>query len=384
MKPALFALVALVLGVALGWVGTRTEFARDVLPIEPESKSVPGGPTQMGPRAVVASGERHEFGSMDRYAKGSHDFLIKNEGNAPLELSLGSTTCKCTMSNLTKSKLEPGETTVVKLDWTVKTLDPEFEQSAEIITNDPHHNPIRLSIHGHVIDALRPEEPQFTLNDLSANEATTVRLRVFGFKSSDLQVVKHEWVKPENTDRLQVSVEPLSAAEVTPRKPATSGVAVVLHIQPGLPLGPLSQVLRLTFNIPDHDPLEIPLYGTVISDVSLAGPGVTANRLLVNLGTVPSGSAFKRTVYVTVKGPYRDQTKLRIGGVTPDQELQATLGEPLRENPKVDRYPLTLELSPSTRPVARTADENFARIKLDVTHPQVKELDLKVRYIVRE
>jgi hypothetical protein len=197
-------------------------------------------------------------------------------------------------------------------------------------------------------------------------------------------VVKHEWVKPDNADRLQVSVEPLSAAEVISRPTATSGVAVVLHIQPGLPLGPLSQVLRLTFNIPDHDPLEIPLFGTVISDVSLAGPGVNASRLLVNLGTVPSGSPFKRTVFITVKGPYRDQTKLRITGATPDQELQAALGEPLHENSKVDRIPLTIELAPSTRPVARTADENFARIKVDVTHPQVKELDLKVRYIIRE
>jgi len=384
MKPTLFALVSLVLGVALGWVSTRAEFARDVLPLVPDSPSAKGDQPRKGPRAVVISGERHEFGSMDRYAKGSHDFLIKNEGDAPLELTLGHTTCKCTMSNLEKSKLEPGETTPVKLEWTVKTLDPEFEQSAEIVTNDPHHNPVRLSIHGLVIDALRAEEPQFTLNDLSANEATTVRLRVFAFKSHDLDVVKHEWVKPENADRLHVSVEPLPAAEVATKQSATSGVAVILHIEPGLPLGPLSQVLRLSFNVPDHDPLEIPLYGTVISDVSIAGPGVTASRLLANLGTVPSGSAFKRTVYITVKGPYREQTKLRIAGVSPDQELQATLGEPLRENPKVDRYPLTIELSPSTRPVARTADENFARIKVDVTHPQVKELDLKVRYIVRE
>jgi len=384
MKPALFALLSLVLGVALGWVGTRAEFSRDVLPLAPDSAASSDDLARKGPRAVVINGERHEFGSMDRYAKGTHDFQIKNDGDAPLEITLGHTTCKCTMSKLSKSKLEPGESTVVKLEWTVKTLDPEFEQSAEVATNDPHHNPVRLSIHGQVIDALRAEESQFTLNDLSANEETVVRLRVFASKLPDLQVVKHEWVKPENADRLPVSVEPLSKAEVAPQRIAASGVAVVLRVQPGLPLGPISQVLRLTFNIPDHEPLEIPLFGTVISDVSLAGPGATANRLLVNLGTVPFGSPFKRTVYITVKGPHREQTKLRITGVTPDGELQATLGEPLRENPKVDRYPLTIELSPSARPVARTSDENFARLKVEVTHPQVKELDLKVRYIIRE
>jgi hypothetical protein len=381
MKPALFAIVSLVVGVAIGWVGTRAEFARDVLPLE--AKPAGGNSAPQGPRAVVVNGERFDFGSMDRFGKGTHEFLIKNEGDAPLELTLGKTTCKCTISDLADNNLAPGETTSVTLEWTVKTGDPQFEQSAEILTNDPSHNPVSVSIYGAVIDTLKAEEPQITLNELSANESTTVRMRVFAYKAPELKVVDHQWVKAELADHFQVAFEPLTEEELRAKK-ATAGTAVVVKVLPGLPLGQLSQVLKVTFDIPDHDPLEIPLFGSVVSDVSIAGPGVTPARLLVNLGTVQSGTAVKRTAYIMFKGPHREGAQLALASVTPEQEIQATLGEALRDNPKVDRYPLTIELPATLAPIARAADENYAQIKITTSHPQVKELVVKVRYIVKE
>src|SRR5262245_13090403 len=302
MKPALFAVVSLVLGIAIGWVGTRAEFARDVLPELPVTASDANGTAteikKSGPHAEVINGERHDFGQMNRLAKGNHRFQIKNVGDAPLEISLGHTTCKCTLGTLEKNKLQPGETTDVALEWTAKTGESTFEQSADINTNDPQHNPLRLIIHGNVIDTIKPEDSSITLNDISTNEVTTARLRVFAYEADNLAVVKHEWIKPDNADRLQVSIEPLTADEVA-EKSAKSGVAVVLSVQPGLKLGTLNEVLKVNFNIADQEPLEIPLYGNVISDVSIAGSGVTPTRFLVNLGTIPSGTSYKRTVYVT-------------------------------------------------------------------------------------
>jgi Protein of unknown function (DUF1573) len=383
MKPTLFAVISLVLGVAIGWVGTRAEFARDNLPQRPVATTAVSQPHKSGPRAEVVGGELHDFGQMNRLAKSSHAFQIKNTGDAPLEISLGHTTCKCTLGTLAKNKLEPGETTDVTLEWTAKTGESQFEQSAEINTNDPEHNPVRLVIRGKVIDTLKPEEPSITLNDISANEVTTARLRVLAYEATNLAVTSHTWVKPDNADRLQVSFEPLSPEQAAASS-AKSGVVIMLSVQPGLPLGQLNEVLKINFNIPDQEALEIPLFGNVISDVSIAGPGVTGTRLLVNLGTIPTGSPCKKTVFVTVKGPYREQTSIKLVGVTPDNELQATLGAPLRDSPRLVRYPLTIELSPATRPVARTADENFGHINFQVTHPQVKELNIKVRYIVKE
>jgi hypothetical protein len=89
-------------------------------------------------------------------------------------------------------------------------------------------------------------------------------------------------------------------------------------------------------------------------------------------------------VYIVVKGPHRADTKLELVSVEPSQDFQATLGERVTENQKVDRYPLLLEVPASAAPVARTAPETFARVKFAITHPQVKELVVQVRYIVKD
>jgi hypothetical protein len=297
---------------------------------------------------------------------------------------LGHTTCKCTLGNLNDNKLPPGESTTVTVKWEVKTGDAMFEQNAEIITNDPRHNPLHLTIHGQVIDTLRPEDYQFTLNDISANEPTAVRLRVFAFRGNELSVVNHTWAKPEYVDHMDVSFEPLSAEELASRKGSTAGLAIVLRVKPGMPLGPIAQTLRVAFNLANHDPLEFPIQGTVVSDIGLSGPDVNSQRLLVNMGTLQSGVAARRTVYVIVKGPYRDQTRLQLVGVEPQRDFAATLGEPLRDNPRLDRYPLSIEIPATAVPVARTADETYARVKFQVTHPQVKEMTVLVRYVVKE
>src|SRR5579872_2905137 len=49
------------------------------------------------PKAVIEETE-FEFGRMEVGEERSHAFIIRNEGEAPLLLKKGKTTCKCTMS----------------------------------------------------------------------------------------------------------------------------------------------------------------------------------------------------------------------------------------------------------------------------------------------
>jgi hypothetical protein len=386
MKPTLFALTAFVLGSALGWIATRAEFAKESLPLD-EVRAAASGSTgeskKVGPKAVVVNGARYDFGTIDRFASDSHEFEILNGGDQPLTLKIGKSTCKCTKFATEKDALDPGEKTKVKLEWTVKTGDPMFEQSAELITNDPSNNPVQLTIHGSVVDTLRPDRPQLSLGDVSANEPQTFRMRVHTYRDHDLAIDKHEWLGTEGVDHLEVSFVPLTPEQVAQEKGAYSGVEVVLVIQPGLPLGRLAQTLRLTTNLPNRDPVEIPVMGTIVSDITLVGGNVSADQLRVNMGTLDHGAQHTKTVFLVVKGPFREQTTLQIESVTPAQEIEARLGEPIGDNPKVIRYPLSLVISASAVPVVRNSDETFAQIKLAITHPQVKEMTIRVRYVLK-
>jgi hypothetical protein len=240
-----------------------------------------------------------------------------------------------------------------------------------------------LAIHGSVVDTVRPDRPQLSLGDVSANEPQTIRFRIHTYRDRQLAIERHEWLRPEGVDHLEVTHEPLTPEQIAEETGAFHGVEVTLTILPGLPLGPLAQTLKLNTNLAGHEAIELPVDGNLVSDVSLVGSGVIADKLLINLGTFDRTAEFRRTVYLLVKGPYRDETGLRIESQEPQHEFQATLGEPIRNNPKIVRYPLSIVLPPSSSPAVRTSEETYARIKLAITHPQVKEMTIRLRYTVK-
>src|SRR5262249_39416210 len=64
--------------------------------------------TKPEPRAQVLQKE-YNFGLMDPGISGKHDFTITNAGDTELQLKLGGTTCKCTISGISDSRVPPGK-----------------------------------------------------------------------------------------------------------------------------------------------------------------------------------------------------------------------------------------------------------------------------------
>lgn len=386
MRPTIFAFVTLSIGIGIGLAITSGEFSREsAFPGKAPVSTTPTSATARAPKALVVGGERYDFGKMERYGKGEHSFVIRNVGNAPLKITLGHITCKCTVGSLGKGQLEPGEQTSIKLEWEAKTMEAYFEQSAEVLINEPDRSSLHLQIAGRVIDVVRPDRMQIFMPDLSANETTETRVNLFAYRGEKLEVVKHEWTKPETAEKFDASYRTLSVEEFSAYPDVVAGVEVTIKVRPGLPLGEFTQDLKLTTNFfPELAPIEIPIMGNVVSDISIAGPRVVADRFIVGLGTVPRSKGAKSTVYLIVKGPYREETKLQIESVTPSGEFTATLGEPVRDNPKVIRYPLTIEIPPGSTPISRLDDGAWGAIHLSANHPQVKAVKINVRYVVKD
>ena len=102
-------------------------------------------PPKSGPygKFVVVGEAVHNFGVMEHMQKGEHEFKIRNDGQAPLKLVAlaRDQTCSCTLGSLGQDGLKPGEETNVKLSWTIKFPNTNFEHSAKIRTDDPE-NPV--------------------------------------------------------------------------------------------------------------------------------------------------------------------------------------------------------------------------------------------------
>ena len=385
MRVAIFAIGCLVLGGLIGSGLARREFADDSLPIESATAAGNHSPnSDRGPRLTMLTPERYEFGFIDQNSKTHYTFKVKNEGDGPLELRKGPTSCKCTTVGMIKDRLQPGDTADIVLEWEANSADEIFEQYAEFETNDNRRRRFRLTVTGQVRAALRAEPREAIFNRVSAQEPAQAAVRIYGLGEQPLEVVGHQLTHAKSAPFFELEFTPLETSEIPANSEYKSGVEMRVHMKPGLPLGQLAQTIQLTTNRNPAGKFEIPVYGTVVSDISLIGPGASAENMMVDLGSFKSSEGAKATVYLVVKGPHREETELKIASVTPAAELSAVLGEPLRNNAQLISYPVSLQVSPGAIPVSRLSSGSRIAVRVETTHPQIKEVTFHVKYAVVE
>jgi hypothetical protein len=292
------------------------------------------------------------------------------------------------MSEMKDGELKPGESMPIKLTWTAKTGESDFSQSAEIITtNYPAMPIVRLHVYGKIIDALRTDRGNLSLGTVSASETLVGRFKVFSFRGSEpLQIVQHEFTNKELENFYSAEFQPLSDDDVAAEPNARSGVEVTIRIKPGLPLGSITQSLRLTTNLQKTAPLTVVFEGRVVGDIMLVGPGVISDLNLIRLGDTTSALGKKADFFVLVKGPHHAKTTLTIAEVLPAGELLAVLGKPLTDNPQVTRYPLTITVPVGAKPVTNSGGKEGEAgiVRIATTHPQIPQYEIIIKYAVTE
>jgi len=340
----------------------------------------PGGPQPK----VVVDADTHDFGLMDNHATGRHDFLFTNPGDAPLTLEAGDTSCKCTLSKLEKTKVAPGESTTVGLEWTGEDFLGPFRQTATIFTNDPSHPRITLTIKGRISASTRVVPSELVFSRISVGETASATVRVFGYRPEPLEIAGHELSDPTTAEQFEVRFEPLPSDQVEEELDAKSGYSVEITVKSGLPLGAFRQKILLRTNLEDSPTVEIPVKGVVGSEISIVGPGWDEETGILTLGSVNSRVGIERTLIIRVGGPHRKEVNFELIESVPDL-LRVKPGK-LRElnNGRVTLTPLTIQIPKGARPANYLGSEQgeFGRITLKTNHPQAPELRILVRFAV--
>ena len=94
----------------------------------PSRNSDSGTSALRGPKLVMVDGPIHQFGSMEFGSSKSHTFRLRNDGLAPLNLSIGNVSCRCTSAKLSANQLQPGEEAEVQLTWKAESMMSPLEQ----------------------------------------------------------------------------------------------------------------------------------------------------------------------------------------------------------------------------------------------------------------
>lgn len=284
--------------------------------------------------------------------------------------------------------LQPGESVPVNLSWTAKTGEQDFSQSAEILTTGYPEQPVlRLHVFGKIIDALRADRNSLSLGSISASENQVSRFKLLAFRGDEpLAITGIEFTSAATADHFSAEARALSPDETPSDEGLKSAVEVTVRVKSGLPLGAVNQTIRLTTNLRETAPYDLPIEGQVVGDIQVVGRDVDSARNSIRFGTAKSKEGLTKKYHLLIKGPHREATKLEIAGVEPVDGLQAELGEALTDNPQVTRYPLTIKIPAGATPIVRQGltPESAGVVRISTTHPQVKELVLIIRYAVIE
>ncbi|HBL30687.1 MAG TPA: hypothetical protein DD490_27950, partial [Acidobacteria bacterium] len=96
------------------------------------------------PKAVVAEPIK-DLGVQPKGDKLTHDFVIRNEGTAPLQITDVHAQCGCTVVDYTKT-IAPGESGKVHAEVDTATFNGPIAKSVTVFTNDPEKAQIELTV----------------------------------------------------------------------------------------------------------------------------------------------------------------------------------------------------------------------------------------------
>jgi len=380
------AAVAGCLGIAVGGgvsvleAASRPWRAGDVRP----AVAAPAGPSPVAETTETT----HAFGTVAVGGRGSHDFVIRNAGDAPLELTKGATSCTCTVSDFEESEggssrakvVQPGESVKLKVEWKGKGEGP-FRQHAGVLTNDPRRPQISFEVVGVVVPGtFKVVPPMIALPKLSTGTGSQATATVFTFGTESPTVTSLTATDERTAQFYSLSTTPLTPADLAAEKGSTGGVLVTADIRPGMPIGPVRQTVRLVLAIPEETVVEIPIEGSVTGDLALAGQAWDSSQETLRLGTVSSRTGLRTSLFLTAKGPHRSAVRLSVREIVPES-LQVVVdeGTPVGSG-NVIRFQMAISIPPGSDPSnhSGTPQAPAGRIVLDTGHPDSPTLTIPV------
>lgn len=384
------AFVAAVTGVLFGLGLTIAELgAYNATPVDfgANENLTRGRRNQPLPKVVLPEGEKYDFGTMKRDTTRSHDFVIRNDGDAPLELTTGETSCKCTISELDNDTLAPGSSTTIRMEWTAITDVGPFRQTAQIKTNDPRRPEFELVIEGRVVLSHRVAPEELAFNDILVSQPTTATVHIYAYDEPQIGVKDYEFLNAATAEYFDFAIEEMPADQVGQEKDAKAGKIGKVTVKPGLPLGEIHQTIRLTLDLPEEPKADILIQGRVVGDITVMGPIKQWNDeyQLLRLGRVKSDQGAKsQGMYFLVKGEHREGLNFKVKSVEP--EFLKVHIDPPQETTSASlvRVPFTVEAPPGSPPGEHngTLNRPFGKVEVETGHPTSPRLLFNVSLVV--
>ena len=328
---------------------------------------------EAAPKIVIDSLE-YDFGSMDPAEECSHSFVIRNEGQAPLQLVKGGTSCKCTVNDMPDRPVLPGKSVTVRISSKIHQKEGFFSHSASIFSNDPKKREFSLTISGVIRTSLGCWPARVLVSDPASGKQAP-KVLVYsqlwdGFKISRVESsIKNLKWRIADGDR-----DALRGIK------ALSGYSLSLDLPP-LPKGKITEWLQVTVQPPDKSAprvLTVDLFAKDIQRITVEGPNLEFGDT-VRIGPLRRGEGGQARLIMKVADEHRH---LRIKNIETDPPyLHVTVAPLSIDKLDVGLYVILVEV-PKDAPPGSYMGPDYAKMRIATGHPSVPELKFDVLFAV--
>jgi hypothetical protein len=231
---------------------------------------------------LVIPQDTHSFGQVYRGERVQHHFLLKNEGEAELEIHNVRASCGCTAAAPSQKVIPPGGEAHIEVTFDSQNFVGRVTKTVMVDTNDPSEPTHTLTLEALILEEVVAEPPRLMLGQIKQGEGHSLKVEIKSTLGQDLVVSK-----AQSSSR---------ALEVVSIERQPNGVyAVRLEVKKDSPVGRFGGDLAVQTSSKRQPVITIPFFGEVVSDVSVFPPQLS-------FGQVQKGTEIMKKVHITLHG----------------------------------------------------------------------------------
>jgi hypothetical protein len=331
-----------------------------------------------GPHPVAVVDETEAWlGILDPNDEAEKCFEIRNQGEAPLVLRRGGTSCKCTMSDLPERPIMPGEAAVIRVSTKSEEKEGRFDHTAAVLTNDPANKRITFCVSGKFQKLIAFDPPGLIATSLERNQKSTLRTVAYSqvFRDFELESVT------STLEGLTWEIE--SADERTLEElEARSGYRITLTLPATATTGDFWKSLAIKVRSNDDPPrireARCKIAGSVVPRADMAGEKYSAGRIL-NVGSLRRWQGATERLTLTVRDDHRN---LEVKSIekTPDF-LEVEVSPIVPDRPDSGLYWVNVTI-PRDAPPSNYVGSRKGEVRIVTDHPEVPVMRFWVQFAV--
>ncbi|HYG62702.1 MAG TPA: DUF1573 domain-containing protein [Thermoanaerobaculia bacterium] len=231
-----------------------------------------GAAAAAGPKAVAVEAIK-DVGTLPKGEKIVHDFVIRNEGDAVLQITEVRAACGCTVANYDKT-IAPGQTGKVNVVIDTATFSGAVAKGVTVLTNDPQTPEIELTVKAKLepMISVKPGYARYITVQKEPKQGVIVQT-LWAPDGSDFDIVKVDSPYPFlTTTHREAKPEERQAVEGVPADKGKQWRVEMTLSNETAPVGPLSDFVTVHTNHAKQKLVQIPISGFVRPVVTVTPP----------------------------------------------------------------------------------------------------------------